>query len=145
MIGDVNGDGRDDAVLVRQNATTGHFTWYVGYSSADGTIAGDGFDSIGFGGTPWGGALEDCFVADINGDGKADIGSRRRATNQIVAYFTEADGSWDATATVDENFNFGLSDDQMLWGDFNVVPEPATLGMLAIGGISLWFRRKFRR
>lgn len=139
LVGDINGDGRDDGVLVRVDGA-GNFQWFVGYSDINGNVAGDGFSSTGtgrFGGNAFGDVP---FVADINGDGLDDIGVYRNTAglHQYFVAFTGAGGV--LSTTTSEIFSHGLaSSDIPLFGDFNI-PEPATVILLGLGGLLL--RRK---
>ncbi|RKX44510.1 MAG: hypothetical protein DRP64_06415, partial [Verrucomicrobia bacterium] len=135
FVGDVNGDGRDDAILMRANGNS--LSWIAGYSDANGApgAAGNsGFVNFGLfsqGDVP--------FVADVNGDGLTDIGVKRG--NEYLVAFTGAGGA--LSSTVGDQFNFGFATDQVLFGDFNVIPEPAAIGMILLGGSVLWIRKHF--
>ncbi len=134
FVGDVNGDGRDDAILMRMNGN--NLTWIAGYSDANGAPGAAGnsgfvnFGLLSFGDVP--------FVADINGDGLTDIGVKR--DNEYLVAFTGAGGV--LSSTVGDQFTFGFATDQVMFGDFNVIPEPASIAMLLIGGAGLWVRRR---
>ena len=71
LAGDINGDGRDDAIVVR-NWDGINLMWLVKYAAADGSVFGTAADTFAFFGLV--GTSDTPFVADINGDGKKDIG-----------------------------------------------------------------------
>ena len=80
LVGDINGDGRDDGIVVRDNGA-GNWEWQAGYANPNGLIQfGDGSPQyvsnvvhFGFSPSYAGGDADEPFVADINGDGMADI------------------------------------------------------------------------
>jgi len=84
LLGDVNGDGMDDAVVVV--ASTG--AWYVALSS------GSGFTYTG---SQWGPAIgagsTKQFLADVNGDGKQD-----------AVAFTLSSGNWTVALSTGTGF-----------------------------------------
>lgn len=137
LIGDLNGDGFDDAVMVRQDGA-GLIDWFGLINDGTGNLnyanPGTSIVSFGLDGT------DTPFLADINGDGMDDIGIER-AGNQHFMTFTTAGGALGTNSAGDETWGFGLPGDIQLYGDFNIVPEPTTLVLLGFGGIALLRRR----
>lgn len=111
LVGDINGDGRDDGVIVRNNGD-GQAHWYVGYSNAAGKVAGDGWLDMGNYGWL---SIDTPLLADINGDGKDDIGVYRQTVDWYSAWyfqFTGGGGSYAGT-------NFGWYSNVPLIGQFD--------------------------
>lgn len=108
-VGDVNGDGRDDAILTFDNGD-GQRRWRVAYADPNGLIdeANEG-TSILFG------EMTDVpRVMDVNGDGRADLGVvYDDGIDSLVWEFTFTDASGQpgggADQQVDESQVFGVS------------------------------------
>lgn len=135
LIGDMNGDGRDDLVLVD---TTAAFSWVVAFAQPNGQLDWTaGHSNIaGFGGASFGDVP---FLSDTNGDGLDDIGVYRNG--QWLVAHTGAGGV--LTSGISDGANFGgAAGDIPLVGQLHVIPEPASIAMLLIGGAGLWIRRR---
>ncbi len=138
LIGNLNGDAFDDAVMVRQTGA-GLIQWFglindgtgsLDYFNPGTTIVNFGLDGPD---TP--------FLADINGDGMDDIGIERGGSQHFVT-FTTAGGALGTSAAGDETWAFGGAGDIQMYGDFNIIPEPGTLALLGLGGLMLIRRRR---
>jgi len=78
LVGDIDGDGKDDIVQVDDRNSDGYWTWVAGLTGADATPAGIG---IGTGGLSWASpfGLDTASIAatpllvDINNDGYDDL------------------------------------------------------------------------
>lgn len=89
LLGDVNGDGRDDAVVFFNQFNGDGGVWFAALSN------GSGFDS--YNSNPWGighgqGSNRQ-ILGDMDGDGKDDA----------IVYFNE--GNWYAATSTGQNFN----------------------------------------
>jgi len=113
----LNGDAYDDAVMVRQDAT-GLMTWYglindgtgfLDYFNPGTTIVDFGLDDGGS--TP--------IVADINGDGRADIGYIRDNGSGLVWRFAFTSSAGSLSSYVSASGTFGSSGDVPLIGQLN--------------------------
>ncbi len=80
------------------------------------------------------------MMFDVNGDGMDDI-VINRGGNGWYSTFTTAGGALGINAAGDSTLAFGLAGDTPLFGQMKLVPEPATLGLLAILGLA-FLRRK---
>lgn len=125
LVGDINGDGMDD-IIVAENNGAGGIAWVVGYTKSDGTaLAYTVSAQIGFGN--WGDVP---FVADINGDGMADIGVIRKSSvswlkYQSVGFTTGTLGSgvlYAGGAGDRVNVQYGLYSDTTLIGQVGAPP-----------------------
>lgn len=117
LVGDINGDGRDDAVVVR-NDGSGNMQWVAAFSDANGLVGGSGA-----GNTATFGFMTDIPVlADINGDGRMDIGYVRSdgAGGRIWRFaLTTRSGAFTNFAAV--STTFGATGDIPLIGQLNAV------------------------
>jgi len=135
LIGDINGDGRDDLTLVA-TGLGGLHQWITAFGQADGTLsyAAEHSNQIGFGV-----AGDVPMLADLNGDGLDDL-IVLRGDGAYYATFTEAGGV--LTSVTDSTQSWGAPGDVPVFGQLNVIPEPAALGMLLLGGGILWVRKR---
>ena len=141
FVGDVNADGFDDAILVRQDGAA-TLQWFAALN--DGTGFVDFFNpgtSIANFGLDNGGDVP--FVADVNGDGMTDIGVIRGV--QYFVAFTTAGGVLSTESGGDNMSSFGLPGDVHLVGQFNVIPEPSSLVLAFMGIVALTVLVKRRR
>jgi hypothetical protein len=137
LVGDLNGDSRDDIVL-GQDWGNGLINWAIGYTGVGGVLNGLGTATQAFG------LLTDTpMLADINGDGKKDllvVGDNGAGLNSWRAMFSTGTGF---SGNVDASGNFGVTAwDVPLIADLNSTPEPATLAILGLGSMFLVRRRK---
>jgi len=137
IVCNLNDDGFDDAVMVRQDGA-GLIDWFglindgtgfLDYFNPGTTIVGFGLDGTDF-----------PMMGDINGDGMDDI-VINRGGSLWYSTFTTAGGALGTNPAGDSNVAFGLAGDTPLLGQMKLVPEPATLGLLAILGLAC-LRRK---
>jgi hypothetical protein len=146
LIGDLNNDNRDDVIAARADGS-GALNWFVGYSDVDGKVAGDGWADLGwFGDVDGDGTFFDnAILADIDGDGKDDMGIHRNWIAGNSQWFFDLSGNGYSGlggigATADLTITYGFDGDMPLIGQFDTIPEPATLVLLGLGGLIL--RRK---
>ncbi|MFI7548055.1 FG-GAP-like repeat-containing protein [Actinoplanes sp. NPDC049599] len=85
-LGDVNGDGRDDFIVLDSAAESLHVT----FGTSQGTFAGGTNVSVRVTGGPP--RVEAVVVADFNGDGHPDLGTARRGG--VVIFLGSAGGSF---------------------------------------------------
>jgi len=119
LVGDFNGDGRTDGVVARDNGSGG-FDWLVGYADATGKIDynnGGGISNwVAFGLT-----TDTPVVADINGDGRDDIGYIRDTGSGLIWRFALTTSQGELTAFAAASAEFGSTGDIPLIGQLDVV------------------------
>lgn len=132
LVGDINGDGRDDGIVVRNWDGT-NLWWSVQYAASDGTINGTvdpihtEYGYIGNTSAFFGRVGDIPFVADINGDGRKDICVSRLDNINWEMYryasFTKSDGTL-------RNAPYGFADtnDVQSFGSNGDVPLVGKLG-----------------
>jgi hypothetical protein len=114
MVGDVDGDGRTDAIIARDdNWYDGQLFWQADYAEANGLISwqsGVSSTAMRFG-LNYMGDLPNAFVADANGDGKMDVGVRRisNISDSMFWYvkFTSAVGDFINDSITSDVASFG--------------------------------------
>jgi len=120
FVGDVGGDGYDDAIAVKDNGSGGMF--WEAFNSDDRGLSGTSGSSSSLaeevGNTP--------LVGDFNGDGRIDIGQRLTSglPNYVHVWLSASDGSGLKAAPTIEDVVQGQAEDQpnfvaMLVGDVN--------------------------
>lgn len=131
LIGDLNGDGFDDAVMVRQDGA-GLIDWYGLINDGTGYLD---FSNPGTTIVSWGtDGAHTPMLADFNGDGMDDICVIDQAGGFWYTQFTTAGGA--LGTTLGDSANFGLAGDVYMVGQFSI-PEPATVALLGLGAILL--------
>ena len=147
LVGDINGDGRDDLMLVDNNdshVADGQLSWIAAYGSASGQLdftSGGGNSGFGY----FGLNTDVPMLADINGDGKDDLvvtRSNGAGGMEFYSAYTDVSGALQGAVGVDSSTTFGFDTDQVVFGQLNVIPEPAALGMILLGGGVLWVRKR---
>lgn len=114
LVGDVNGDGRDD--LVWNETSSSHNRIYVGLSNGDGTFILPTYQDHR--GAVWQGFKS--FIGDVNGDGRADLiwNETRVEHNRIYVGLSNGDGSFTLPDFQDHGVP-GWQGFQTLTGDSN--------------------------
>lgn len=118
LVGDVNGDGFDDIVAVRDG---GNFSWFAGHTldnSGVGAIGSQSFpaaDSV-LGGFGTAAGSEGNFLADVNGDGFDDAVTVNAGFNW---FSNPSDFFGLGAGPTSAGVQFGQAGDQPIIGDFN--------------------------
>jgi len=139
LIGDINGDGRDD-MLTTADVGGGLF-WRAAFGQADGSLsAADMSNQLNWGAT----SMDIPMLADINGDGMDDIVIQRTAVgggSTYIANFTSGTGTLGGGGT--SSLGWGATAVHTpVFANMDVVPEPATLGLFALAGGLVWIRKR---
>jgi hypothetical protein len=109
MLGDVNGDGRDDLITFTRGAAANvYVALSTGTSFGPSTLWHNWFAAF----------TETPLVGDFNGDGRDDIATLTRGTSNDV-YVALSDGTRFNGVGVMWSGSFGGADDAVLTGDFN--------------------------
>ncbi len=150
LVGDINGDGFDDLVILDDDGTSGGpvnmLRWITAFGNANGALnygtpGVDSSNQISFG------LVGDIpMLADINGDGLDDLVVVRDdagVPNQKRWFSAYTGAGGVLSNVVGSEANFGLNSDIGVFGQLNVVPEPASIGMILVGGGILWTRKRF--
>jgi len=112
LVGDIDGDGRDDRIVIRDGGN-GNASWIVAYSDPNGQI--DSTRPYGYGAV--GLVTDELLLADINGDGKKDIGIFR--DGYWAFGFTSETGA--PAITFDVQQVYGQAGDIPLVGQFDIL------------------------
>lgn len=115
LVGDFNGDGRTDGVVVRDNGNGG-FDWLVGYADADGLIDFTSGGGISNWGVTFGLTTDVPMVADINFDGRDDIGYIRNSNGKLRWRFALTDSQGKLTDFSAVSVEFGSIGDVPMVG-----------------------------
>jgi len=127
LVGDINGDGRDDLVLVEDD-TTANLLWQVAFGQADGSLNTNEYSGI----VSFGLTNDVPMLADVNGDGMDDLVVVRDGGSWFAA-FTETNGV--LTTDTDSTLTWGASGDIPLFGQLNlftIIVPPPEIGPIAI-------------
>lgn len=112
LVGDVNGDGRDDLVHVRTR-NNGNIIFAVHLSDGAGGFKPHAAFDTGIEYSAAEGALTKAFTADVNGDGRKDlIYARTNSTGELVlrAYVSDGTGSFVAQPSHNTGIDYARSD-----------------------------------
>ncbi|MCK5793737.1 MAG: hypothetical protein KAH12_03465 [Anaerolineales bacterium] len=116
MTGDLNGDGRTDGIIIRPSGTD--MTWLVGFADATGKIdynTGGGISNW----ATFGLTTDTPMIADINGDGRDDIGYIRNAGSGLIWRFALTTSQGGLTAFPAASAEFGSAGDSPLIGQLD--------------------------
>ena len=131
LVGDINGDGRDDLVLV-ESETTNSLLWYAAFGQADGSFSTNDQSNIAH----FGATNDVPMLADINGDGMDDLVVVKGETT-FEAAFTDVGGV--LTTNVDSSLGWGTTGDIPLFGQLNlftIIVPPPEIGPIAVDQVT---------
>jgi len=130
LVGDINGDGRDDGLVFRDTNISSNgsiMQWFVATADANGKIdftTGSGGATLPFWTVYLGLEGDTPFVMDINGDGLDDIGVTREDGDHLRHFvtFSTADGLGN-NPMGDEIGHYGSVGDLVLVGQLDMAEE----------------------
>lgn len=158
LVGDLNGDGKDDIVEVDDRYGNGSWVWVAGLTGPDGGMpsgigigTGGSSFSIPFGVANAGTSVHVPLLGDMNGDGLDDIvqyweypnpnGAPGDVFAQWLVAYTQPGG---VLGTFDDALTLALSADQA--GNIPMIaqftPEPTSLVLLSLGSLVVLRRRR---
>jgi len=149
-VADLNGDGVSEILISQRNGST-HIGSLMALDASDGLPIESQFSVSG---SP----IQVGVINDIDGDGSLDILSYAGSTLYLLDSDLNVWWSWQGSDAIRDAFVSDLNDDGLndiifmtgsASGDYNVhaftaVPEPATMSLLAVGGLAALRRRKRR-
>ncbi|WP_217356583.1 FG-GAP-like repeat-containing protein [Ruegeria atlantica] len=134
FIGDVNGDGRDDIIGLTGEDGNQHIN--VWFGEANGGFTAGPSDTEVIAGEWW--ESREKFIADVNGDGRADIIglTGEDANSHINVWFGQADGTFSFAAVNKEDIanSWWVTRDKFV-GDVNGDGRDDIVGLTGIGDV----------
>ena len=132
LIGDINGDGRDDMVLIEDD-TTGNLMWHAAFGQADGSLNTNEQSNVAY----FGVTNDIPMLADINGDGMADMVAVRINPGGALSYFAAFTESGGVLEAAGEGSTIGWGhtslNDIPLFGQLNTeILPPPEIGPIAV-------------
>ncbi len=140
LVGDVNGDGRDDLVLIEDD-THANLIWHVAFGQTNGLLSTNEQSNVSYFGSVSDGDVP--MLADINGDGMDDMVILRTdpvgGGYAFYAIYTEAGGVLPEDQIADSDlggWGNATLNDIVLIGQLNVIqaplPPPPEIGDIAM-------------